>query len=439
MSIFSVLDPIAAMTVESSTIAGSGKFTVISGIEHISTYFRKRRNESASENSNSIPKDIVPTKMETEVVSSSSCTTSHHTSSSPIASSTSDSSTDTEESRSPISGSSSIASSSSSRSTLRDERELKTRSIETLDEFFLEVKDMDHEQVVAYVRDHDLSFISLGIAIKIKKMKPLFGPQELVRSNTLHESLVIIRKDKNATLFPTKKTDNSNESPEGRSCPKGCGKNAGLLGVGKPRDGKPPKWVYRVLDLVTNTEVAISLVRYSPNHYKHSNFLLKKEHEITQNIHSPHILPVQGYGMRASRGGWYKEYGVSELCYGSAEDLYKHQPALWKCQLEGIESQLRSAIQAIHRAGYIHHDILAKNLLVKIDEKGRIHLFVADFEGAEKLTKEERKVPIPGPKATPRNLTRAQSKVFGVDYDWVTDREFNKDMSQYSYSHLISS
>jgi YVTN family beta-propeller protein len=129
--------------------------------------------------------------------------------------------------------------------------------------------------------------------------------------------------------------------------------------------------VYRARQLDLDRDVALKVI--SPELVEDSRTRARflSEARAAGAVEHPNVVPVHGVGIADGRA-----YLV--MRYVAGEDLrarVRRDGALAPAQAAGIAVQLGDALDAIHRAGYVHRDVKPQNVM--LDRAG--HVYLLDF------------------------------------------------------------
>jgi len=122
--------------------------------------------------------------------------------------------------------------------------------------------------------------------------------------------------------------------------------------------------VYRVVDEVTDREVALKILFQEASQKSHLTGLFEREFHTLAQLAHPRIIEVYDYGFHLDRA-----YYTMELLDGS--DLRKLAPIEWR-QACSLLRDVASSLALLHSRKLIHRDVSARN--VRCDRNGRAKL-----------------------------------------------------------------
>lgn len=178
--------------------------------------------------------------------------------------------------------------------------------------------------------------------------------------------------------------------------------------VGRGRFGD----VYRAWDPALHREVALKLVRHTDREYTAETRVVD-EGRLMARVRHPNVLTIHGAQRIGGVSGLWMEFVEGRTL---ASELESHGP-FGADGITRVGIELARALAAVHRAGLVHRDVKAQNVLR--DETGRIVL--GDFgTGCEKAEAEEARGGLAGtpvylaPEIFDGRAATAQSDVYSL-------------------------
>jgi hypothetical protein len=129
--------------------------------------------------------------------------------------------------------------------------------------------------------------------------------------------------------------------------------------------------VYRARQLDLDRDVAVKVIapELIENPASRDRFLM--EARAAGAVEHPNVVPVHHVGVAEGQAYLVMRYVAGDNLW----TVVRRQGALSASQAAGIAAQLGEALDAIHRAGYVHRDVKPQNVM--LDEGG--HAYLSDF------------------------------------------------------------
>src|SRR5215207_6667239 len=129
--------------------------------------------------------------------------------------------------------------------------------------------------------------------------------------------------------------------------------------------------VYRVRQLNLDRDVAVKVIAPELVEDPHSRQRFLTEARAAGAIEHPNVVPVHGAGIADGRAYLVMRYIAGD----DLRALVHRAGALTARQAADVALQLGDALDAIHRAGYVHRDVKPQNVMVD----GVGHVYLSDF------------------------------------------------------------
>jgi predicted Ser/Thr protein kinase len=129
--------------------------------------------------------------------------------------------------------------------------------------------------------------------------------------------------------------------------------------------------VYRARQLDLDRDVAVKVIAPSFIDDPESRKRFLMEARAAAAVEHPNVVPVHRVGVADGQAYLVMRYVPGD----SLQTVVRRAEALSPSDAAGIAEQLGQALDAIHRAGYVHRDVKPQNVLIDEDE----HAYLSDF------------------------------------------------------------
>jgi hypothetical protein len=129
--------------------------------------------------------------------------------------------------------------------------------------------------------------------------------------------------------------------------------------------------VYRARQLDLDRDVAVKVIAPALTDDPESCRRFLKEARAAAAVEHPNVVPVHHVGVSDGQAYIVMRYVVGD----DLRTVVRRQESLSPTQAAAVAAQLGEALDAIHRAGYVHRDVKPQNVL--LDEAG--HAYLSDF------------------------------------------------------------
>ena len=129
--------------------------------------------------------------------------------------------------------------------------------------------------------------------------------------------------------------------------------------------------VYRARQLDLDRDVALKVIAPELVEDPQTRTRFLSEARAAGAVEHPNVVPVHGVGVAEGRAYLVMRYVVGD----DLRTLVQREGPFTPEQAAGIAVQLGDALDAIHRAGYVHRDVKPQNVMV--DKAG--HVYLSDF------------------------------------------------------------
>jgi len=170
--------------------------------------------------------------------------------------------------------------------------------------------------------------------------------------------------------------------------------------------------VYLARNERTGRPVAVKRLHPELANTPHLRDRLMAEADIVRSVHHDHVVNV--LDVISEPDG--ESYFVMEHLAGEAlSNRIAREGALPLSDALIISVQVAGALDAIHRRGIIHRDLKTENVLVSLDQRGRLRAKLIDFGVAEILGDPDGALISPGVVGTPESMAPEQAIGRSVD------------------------